>query len=681
MIYGSQYFRPPFPYSEHWEKDLQNFKELGFNTVKLWAVWNWIERSEGVFQFDELDQLCDLCRQMGLDVIINIIPEGAPYWTSDGNLGAFYEMSTGERLRYSGPGNIPSAGWPGLCPDSPEFAKRIYRFIFETAKHFSEHPAVSCFDVWNEPHLEPMYDYPDSLLCYCQYTQEKFRNWLRQRYKTLDALNKAWFRCYRSWDQVEAPRRYGTAADMIDWRRFGMYNLTDILRCRVKAARDGAPKKLIQTHVAYSGYMGQTNDGGLAKDLTDEFLLAKEVDRFGLSAFPLWLMGKEHIEQHFMNAEVVAEASQEKPFYQMELQGGGGKEGLLGGVVPRKEDVRQWNWSVIAAGGKGVVYWQYKPEPAGMESPGFGLVNIDGTNTERSLEAGRCARFFSAMELGEYERCLSENAIFLSRNSDLLTNAVQEEKKYNNSFKGFHQALTDRGIPCRFAHADYADTLYEQGVRTLYLPMALALSEEEKSALTAYVEKGGTVFIEGCAGMYMENGELEPSLQLMRELTGMKTHSYDRIADESLPAYAEGTKLFECTYYRQYFADCADTCAILTRFEDGAPAAFVNRFGKGRVVWVGGYIGAAYWNTRDGATGDFIASFANHNGYPAIKRLESNGSLVRLFKNRERYALVCVNRFARDRTLTYDLGDGEKSVKVAALDGVVVFCDRQADSI
>ena len=60
MIYGSQYYRPPFPYRGCWENDLDNMVSLGFNTVKLWAVWNWIEREPGVFQFDDLDALLSL---------------------------------------------------------------------------------------------------------------------------------------------------------------------------------------------------------------------------------------------------------------------------------------------------------------------------------------------------------------------------------------------------------------------------------------------------------------------------------------------------------------------------------------------------------------------------------------------------------------------------------------------
>jgi CheY-like chemotaxis protein len=70
MIFGAQYYRPPFPYRDCWRRDMKNMKELGFNTVKLWAVWNWIEREPGVFTFGDLDELLDLADKRPADIIL-----------------------------------------------------------------------------------------------------------------------------------------------------------------------------------------------------------------------------------------------------------------------------------------------------------------------------------------------------------------------------------------------------------------------------------------------------------------------------------------------------------------------------------------------------------------------------------------------------------------------------------
>lgn len=230
--------------------------------------------------------------------------------------------------------NLPTAGWPGLCIDKEEAANLVLRFIRETSAHVAGHSALLAIDVWNEPHLEPMFDYRGDMLCYCGHSAERFREWLQKKYGTVDALNAAWFRRYRDWCEALPPPRLGTGVDMMDWRLFWLENMRRWMRMRVTAAREGAPETWIQSHVAYSGYVGASGRGGLANELGDEFLLSREVDVFGLTCFPKWLMRDDPLFNHMINNEIVAAASREKPFYQVELQGGGGKAGYLGGEVP-----------------------------------------------------------------------------------------------------------------------------------------------------------------------------------------------------------------------------------------------------------------------------------------------------------------------------------------------------------
>jgi aryl-phospho-beta-D-glucosidase BglC (GH1 family) len=165
MIFGAQYFRPPFPTRDCWQRDFQAMQANGFNTVKLWAVWNWIEKVEGVYDFDELDELVELADRYGLKVILNLIPEGAPYWVLQNNQDALYTTARGETVTFGGPANLPSAGWPGFCWDSPQAQLLMEKFIEVTAAHFRNDKSVIAIDVWNEPHLEPMFDYKQELLC------------------------------------------------------------------------------------------------------------------------------------------------------------------------------------------------------------------------------------------------------------------------------------------------------------------------------------------------------------------------------------------------------------------------------------------------------------------------------------------------------------------------------------
>lgn len=674
MYFGTQYYRPPFPSRENWRRDIEHMKSLGFNIVKLWAVWNWIERKPGIFDFSELDELVEIADENGLDVMLNTIPEGAPYWTAD-ITDSFYQTAEGEKLGYSGPANIPSAGWPGLCPDSPEAERIICNFIEKTAEHFSDAKAVTVIDVWNEPHLEPMFDYSGRLLCYCVHSRVKFIEWLKQKYGAIEHLNRVWFRAYSSWEQVVPPARFGTTADMLDWRRFWLYNLQNWLRTRVKAAKRGAPDKIVQTHPAFSGYMGANNLGGLGNELGDEFLLAREVDAFGLSSFPLWLMGERHVEGHFINAELIAEAAGDKPFYQVELQGGAGKAGLLGGKVPSAQDIRQWNLNVIAAGGKGVLYWQYSPEPAGMESPGFGLVNADGSDTPRSISASECANRFTTPMLANARRCLSSNAIYISRNSDLLTYAMGNEELYNRSFAGIYRILYEQGIPVRFVHSDYVEQLNEQGVRNIYAPMPLCLDDVERDALLSFARQGGRLIVEGCAGLYRENGEIDMQSRLLNELFGMTGVNIEPV-EKKCTAESDG-RTFSVMAYRQLYAECDNRCEVLARFQDGREAALRIRIGSGEAIWISGFAGAAYHLSPDEDTSNYIAALFDPNGYDAVESLDAKGLTVRLIQNETVYCAVCVNRTDAPLPARVKLrGLPEITAQVPAQDGIILECPK-----
>ena len=668
MFYGAQYYRPPFPYKQDWERDFANMQDYGFNCVKLWAVWNWIEKEPGKFEFDDLDELVVLAKRYNLAVIINMIPEGAPYWTYDGRKELLYQTADGQHVHYGGPANLPSGGWPGLCMDHGEFAALTADFIEKTAAHFAGEPAVAAIDVWNEPHLEPMYDYRSNMLCYCDNTQNKFRSWLKDKYRTLAALNKAWYRTYLSWEEVTPPPRFGTWADMIDWRRFWLDNMRDWLRLRVAAARKGAPDIPVQTHVAYSGILGNRLTGGLANELGDEFMLAGEVDYFGLSSFPKWLMGEEHRYRHLLHSEMVASASGRKLFYQVELQGGAGKPGLLGGEVPTGEDVCCWNYNTIVTGGKGSVYWQYTPEPAGVESPGFGLTGFKGEETPRSRAAGECARSLNLEPLNQAERVLAVNAVYVSRDSSILCFAAgRQDEMYAGSLSGIFKAGYEAGIPLRYLHQDQLEELVYPAVEILYLPMPLVLSAEERQAFGRYLLAGGTIVSEAGPGLYRPDGLLDQESLALAELFGLEHVEIQGLKDwgEVEVTGEAGIPDFTGRFYRQLIRPLTEV-TVLGRFADGEAAVTERRVGKGKAVFIGTYPSYHYEQTRQENNSQFLCHWLSSGGYAQLKSIKHNASgdsevalapVVRLLKTDQDYILTAVNHCEQPVEVTVEFHD------------------------
>lgn len=683
VYFGAQYYRPPFPDRTCWERDFLNMKQLGFHVVKLWAVWNDIEREPDHFVFDDLDRLTELAGKNGLKVIINTIPEGAPYWLYEAYPDCLYETVEGKKITMGGPANLPTGGWPGLCMDNLEVSDLVCNFIFRTAEHYRDNSSVIILDVWNEPHLEPMFDYKNELLCACGASKRAFRDWLKVRYGSLERLNEAWFRRYSDWEEIVPPPRFGTYTDMMDWRRFWLYNLAEWLKRRVEAARRGAPGKLIQTHSASADYMGASSNGALGIELSDEFLLAREVDVFGLSSFPKWLMGetkRDYDLSHLLQSEIICAASREKVFYQAELQGGAGVPGFLAHKVPKREDIRIWNWNTIAAGGKGVVYWQYAPEPAGMESPGFGLTGFNGENTERSLEAGRCAKLFEAYELDRSRPVPAINGIYLSRNADLLLFAAgAQEEKYAHSIYGVFKSCTEGGIPVRFVHGDYMESAWEEGLRVLYVPMSLSLSDEEQSRILKFAGMGGRVVLEAAAGLYSEMGEISAGgssspCPMLEAAFGAEEISLDA-GDGEIPVLDKvGAVLCEGLYYRQTMK--AARGKVTGWFEDGTPAMAEVEYGKGVIRWTGTFPGAAVKDAGSRAAAEFIQKQFKAEGYSLFSVLEAPELIVRLLQTENGPVMAVVNQtpesrplFARERT------GKEWSLEVPGYDGVLLILE------
>ena len=68
--------------------------------------------------------------------------------------------------------------------------------------------------------------------------QEAFRQWLKDKYQTLNALNKAWWTTfwshrYTSWDQIESPALHGEMmlhGLNLDWYRFVSHQTLDFAK-------------------------------------------------------------------------------------------------------------------------------------------------------------------------------------------------------------------------------------------------------------------------------------------------------------------------------------------------------------------------------------------------------------------------------------------------------------------
>ncbi len=187
--------------AQQWGQDLDQIKRVGFNTVKTWIDWSTAEPAPGDFDFKNLNLLLQLAHQRGLRVIVQIYMDSAPDWVGQHFPDARFVDRSGAV--------ITSQSAPGYCVDDRAVRAKMVEFYVALSKDANRFPALYGWDVWSEPHIVNWAEISylkDPEFCYCRYSQERFREWLQVKYKTLDALNAAWYRRFTSWDQVSPPR-------------------------------------------------------------------------------------------------------------------------------------------------------------------------------------------------------------------------------------------------------------------------------------------------------------------------------------------------------------------------------------------------------------------------------------------------------------------------------------------
>ncbi|MCD4669311.1 MAG: beta-galactosidase [Actinomycetia bacterium] len=510
FFYGTQFYRPPNPPKEERMEDLENVKKLGFNIIKIFAEWNWINYKEGLYDFEDLIEIIEKALDLEIYIDINTRIEQAPYWLAEKYPDSHYVNSNKLKIELQTRGNTPTGGWPGLCFDHPGAKLEAQNFLIQCAEVLGEYENVLIFDCWNEPHIEPSIvsqssGIQEGLFCYCENTIRAYREWLKDKYKSIENLNEKWVKRFRDFNDINPPRLLIDYVEMTEWRKFMTWSMADKMRWRYKSLKDNlADEKFVMSHSSVGGI-----SAGFSIYGADDYQLSESLDMFGLSLFPLW--GKSNILDVCMHISLIRNMARKKTCINTELQGGQAHSvpsGLSRGKAPQRNDLRLWNFIDLAFGLKGIMYWQYRGEMISQEAPGFGLVKRDGSFTERSDEASKLCNFMNKYPLlfNKYIPGKSDIAILTIPNSYYLNFASESNEKFSiDSFKGIHRFLLKNNI--------YPEILVEEMLKekiseykVIFLTLPMVLNGEVSGLLKEFVEKGGILISDCAVGIFDEYG-------------------------------------------------------------------------------------------------------------------------------------------------------------------------------
>lgn len=238
---GGDYNPEQWP-EDIWREDARLMGEAGVNLVSLGVfAWARLEPSPNHYDFDWLDRVMALLHAHDVRVNLATATASPPPWLAHQHLDSLPVTREGLTL------------WPGsrqyYCPHSPAYRTAAQTLVTRLAELYQAHPALIMWHVNNE------YGWHASE-CFCAISAQAFRDWLRRRYGTLDAMNQAWgtafwSQLYGAWAEVNPPRvapTYLNPTQQLDWKRFSSDSLLECFEMVCAILREFTPQIPVTTN-------------------------------------------------------------------------------------------------------------------------------------------------------------------------------------------------------------------------------------------------------------------------------------------------------------------------------------------------------------------------------------------------------------------------------------------------
>lgn len=650
LWYGVGSVTPPFS-RERYEKDLKAIRESGVRYLRLWVNWRDCEPLPGTYRFNVLEELMDTSRRFGLRVIAQVYLEFAPDWLPRVFPDALFTSENGSRL-------YPQ-GSPGVCLDCRAARNRAEEFLRALVRFLKDYENFYAWDVWSEPQVVQWVFHPGRrrhVYCYCRYSIERFREWLRRVYGSIENLNRAWHRSYGDFDEVEPPRfvvlHY--ARENVDWVEFNVQKLKEDLRWRVNVVKSIDPYHPVASHAATTSLFLNPLYG-----YPDDWEMAEVVDVWGTSLYPKHAhrVPDSVVDAFVLDAVRSSAELYGKSFWIGELQGGQGVGGLKVAEPVTADDISLWVWQSLAHGAKGICVYHSYPMMWGYESSGYGVLNPDGSSTDRFRELSRVVKIFEEYEdlFTKVRPLKAECAMLYNKYVYRLLWVLQEDtaRTPSASMLGVYRVLFKYNIPVDFISVRQLEEGY-YSYRLLVAPFSIAVSEGLARGLRSFVSGGGTLLVDSRFGWFREDGWVDSEIPAysLKDLLGARESSCRsltaegaplNIVTEAIPGLRIGDTI-RAWHYLETLEAVSSSARVLATAEGGQPVALLNNFGRGVAVWVGTSLGLSYESTQDPGSEKLLVGLAELAGVRPPVSVDPPGSLeVRVLTSGSEQLVIAIN--------------------------------------
>ncbi|MFS7251339.1 beta-galactosidase [Rahnella rivi] len=560
-------------------RDVEMMKEARCNVMSVGIFsWSALEPEEGRYTFDWMDQVLDRLHENGIFVYL-ATPSGArPAWMSQ----KYPQVLRVGRDRVK----ALHGGRHNHCLSSPVYREKVQLMNGQLAKRYAHHPAVIGWHISNEYGGE----------CHCDTCQEQFRDWLKARYVTLDALNQAWWstfwsHTYTDWSQLESPSPQGESGVHglnLDWRRFNTDQVTRFCSdeiCPLKAENPALP--------ATTNFMEYFYD-------YDYWKLAGVLDFISWDSYPMWHTRQDDIGLAAYTAmyhDLMRTLKQGKPFVLMESTPSFTNWQPTSKLKKPGMHILS-SLQAVAHGADSVQYFQWRKSRGSSEKfHGAVVDHVGHIDTRVGREVAELGTILSALAPVAGSRVEAKVAIIFDWESRWAMDDAMGPRNaglhYENTVADHYRALWSQGIAVDVINAD-CDL---QGYDLVIAPMLYMVREGVSERISHFVQTGGRFVATYWSGIVNETDLcfLDGFPGPLRPVLGIWAEEIDSLTDEQHNSVAgvEGNALGLSGPYRAsqlceviHLEGAAALATYGDDFYAGAPAVTVNLYGKGQAYYV-----------------------------------------------------------------------------------------------
>lgn len=549
-----------------WDEDMRLMRAADCNTMTVGIfAWSFLETRDGEYDFSWLDEIIERIGRNGGNVVL-ATPSGArPHWLADKYPEVLRVDSNGVRNRFGGRHNH--------CYTSKAYRDKVRAIDERLSERYGKNPTVVCWHLSNEY----------GGYCYCPACQAAFRKWLQQKYKTIDALNAAywsafWSHRYDGFEQIEAPVPNGETSIHglnLDWRRFCTQQAADFMRVEIEAVKKYSDKPVTTNMMpAFYDY--------------DYRVFAPLLDVISWDAYPSW-HSPEHMRQAVWTAfwHDCFRSLKDRPFMLMESA-----PGLVNWKPYNKLNRPDMDTlaalCAVAHGSDTVQYFQWRKSRGGVEKFHGAVVDHVGTENTRIFRqvshTGKLLRDIAEV-VGTPTEGAQVAVMFDWENRWALDDAqgfCKNDKGYEKTCVDCYRAFWKRGIACDVvgAHADLGR------YKLVVAPKLYMTDSDTVARLTAFVERGGRLYATVMTG-YVDGNDLcylggFPAENL-KEVFGIWNEEIDTLYPADRQTVVCGDKTYSADSYCEHIhaKKAAVRATFATDFYADCPAFTENAYGKG----------------------------------------------------------------------------------------------------